>query len=442
MSVKPALMTNATTASFTFAAGETSTYECQLDGGTWTACTSPKDFSGLAEGSHTFNVRATDQAGNPEATAVTYTWMIDTTSPVTTANPAEGTYDSVQNVILSANEPAKIFYTTNGTDATESSLVYSAPIPITVTTTLKFFAEDPAGNAEAVKTAVYRIARIGKGDINGDGSVDLTDAVLAMQVFSDVSHAQIIHKDADVDGDGKIGLPEVIYILQFIAGMRHSTINSDLIADFRFDGNPEDSTGTSGPIFLQNTEYMNDHLYLNGTYGVGFYGSSDNGYTAVARISNFQYETFTVSTDFYALKWGGEFPNDASNILTGGTSYRWLSLNWSDGKLLLTLNNWGFSHLFDNTNLSENKWHNVICSFDLNNKIVITSLDGVILDRINLDDDFTLEILGSEAVDRDKEFTFTNYSNGDVFDGYVDNLKVYNRAFSESEILDLYSATH
>jgi len=81
----------------------------------------------------------------------------DTTAPSTTANPAGGTFTSAQNVTLTANETATIYYTTNGSTPTTSSAVYSSPINISSTTTLKFFAKDTAGNSEAVKTQTYTI---------------------------------------------------------------------------------------------------------------------------------------------------------------------------------------------------------------------------------------------------------------------------------------------
>lgn len=59
-----------------------------------------------------------------------------------------------------------------------------------------------------------------KGDINGDGSVTLADAVSALRVCSGITPASPLNPGGDVDSDKKIGLPEVGYILQKLAGLR------------------------------------------------------------------------------------------------------------------------------------------------------------------------------------------------------------------------------
>jgi hypothetical protein len=82
----------------------------------------------------------------------------DTTAPVTTANPSSKTFSSSFTVALTANEPATIYYTTNGVDPTTTSVngTNTVPnIPISTTTTLKFFAVDSSGNKEAIKTETY-----------------------------------------------------------------------------------------------------------------------------------------------------------------------------------------------------------------------------------------------------------------------------------------------
>ncbi|MEN8241504.1 MAG: choice-of-anchor Q domain-containing protein, partial [Chloroflexota bacterium] len=55
----------------------TAVFECQLDGGGFSACTSPHSFTDLSEGAHTFDVRAVDLAGNTDATPESYTWTIE-----------------------------------------------------------------------------------------------------------------------------------------------------------------------------------------------------------------------------------------------------------------------------------------------------------------------------------------------------------------------------
>jgi subtilisin family serine protease len=124
--------------------------------------------------------------------------LLDLTPPVTTATPSGGTYASPQSVTLAANEPATIYYTTDGSTPTTASPVCAAPIAIPVTTTLKFFARDLAGNSETVRTATYIIdpslpptvqfklsintaagyypVAVATGDFNGDGKPDLATA--------------------------------------------------------------------------------------------------------------------------------------------------------------------------------------------------------------------------------------------------------------------------
>src|SRR6185369_9124204 len=85
---------------------------------------------------------------------------VDNTAPVTTANPSGKTFSSGFTVTLTANEPATIYYTTNGVDPTTTSVngTNTVPnIPISTTTTLKFFAVDSAGNKEAIKTETYTL---------------------------------------------------------------------------------------------------------------------------------------------------------------------------------------------------------------------------------------------------------------------------------------------
>jgi hypothetical protein len=70
-----------TSASFSFGDDEAGvTFECQLDAAAFASCTSPAAYSGLADGSHTFAVRARDAVGNASS-ATSYTWSLQAPRP-------------------------------------------------------------------------------------------------------------------------------------------------------------------------------------------------------------------------------------------------------------------------------------------------------------------------------------------------------------------------
>jgi hypothetical protein len=78
----PTGTTTDSTPTFAFSSSEAgSTFECRLDAGAYVACTSPKAYSGLSTGSHSFSVRAKDAAGNVDASPATRSWTIQSAAP-------------------------------------------------------------------------------------------------------------------------------------------------------------------------------------------------------------------------------------------------------------------------------------------------------------------------------------------------------------------------
>ncbi len=57
--------------------------------------------------------------------------------------------------------------------------------------------------------------QIGPGDVSGDGTVDLRDAILVLKVLAGISDKGI-YTEADVSEDGNIGMEEVIFILRSV----------------------------------------------------------------------------------------------------------------------------------------------------------------------------------------------------------------------------------
>src|SRR5205814_1881358 len=81
-------------------------FECDLDGGGFTACTSPQAYSGLADGSHTFQVRAHDAVGNIDPTPASFAWTVDGTPPDTSieAHPPDPDALPISSFSFSGND--------------------------------------------------------------------------------------------------------------------------------------------------------------------------------------------------------------------------------------------------------------------------------------------------------------------------------------------------
>jgi hypothetical protein len=79
----PSGTVGSSSASFAFSASEAGTaFECSLDGGSFAGCGSPAGYANLADGVHSFAVRAVDAAGNADATPASLSWTVRAALPV------------------------------------------------------------------------------------------------------------------------------------------------------------------------------------------------------------------------------------------------------------------------------------------------------------------------------------------------------------------------
>src|SRR5206468_3168887 len=197
ITANPTDPTTSTSASFSFTSTEgSSTFECQLDGGGYGSCTSPKSCSSLSDGSHTFLVRATDQAGNTDASAASYTWKVDTAAPSSTVsfpvsggsyntsgwnagcatNGLCGTYSDatsgVQKVEISIRQGAgnywsagsfssgsEVWNTISLSGGNWSYMFPASSFPADGSYTIRVKATDNAGNAESPSSRSFTIDR-------------------------------------------------------------------------------------------------------------------------------------------------------------------------------------------------------------------------------------------------------------------------------------------
>ena len=76
-------------ATFTFHGSDTDdSFQCSLDGSPWATCSSPQIYTSLADGTHTFQVRAVDAVSEVDATPASHSFIVEATPPTTTITSA------------------------------------------------------------------------------------------------------------------------------------------------------------------------------------------------------------------------------------------------------------------------------------------------------------------------------------------------------------------
>jgi len=134
--------------------------------------------------------------------------------------------------------------TGNGTidpSAKVTNAVYNTTVAFTLTPDTEYAPTSPAGTcplgsaptdngdgtwlystgaitADCTVEFSFTLAKIG-GDINGDSTVDLIDAILGLQILVGIEPSATVSISADFNDDGRIGLEEVISVLRKMAGL-------------------------------------------------------------------------------------------------------------------------------------------------------------------------------------------------------------------------------
>ncbi len=155
------------TTSFAFSASETASFECKLDSAAFAACTSPQEYAGLADGQHTFQLRATDAAGNVDRTGASRTFTVgDTGVPILTVDkprPRRGQRKAV--VTFGAIDDRTSIGAISYTCALDGGAPAACTSPVTYRRlafgkhNVTVVASDLAGNTSAPATARFKIKR-------------------------------------------------------------------------------------------------------------------------------------------------------------------------------------------------------------------------------------------------------------------------------------------
>ena len=80
--------------------------------------------------------------------------------------------------------------------------------------------EDPLLSNTRIIRSTDRLVVALPGDINLDGRVDLTDALLALQSEAGMDSAEPVHNETEISGDNRVGREEALFAVQAASGSR------------------------------------------------------------------------------------------------------------------------------------------------------------------------------------------------------------------------------
>lgn len=178
------------------------------------------------------------------------------------------------------------------------------------------------------------------------------------------------------------------------------SINYDLIAYYPLSVNGIDTTGNNPEITLQNAPFVNGSVYSDGNY--------QNNIINTPNITDLNLDTFKISVDFMVSE------RLRMPVFVCGTGGRWLGFYLNiDGTVSLLYNN--SNYLPSNLNYQLNQWQNASI---VNNGTTI---------KMYINNNFACEIDANLINPNfwDLKMGTTNYANGNVYKGYLKNIKIY-----------------
>jgi hypothetical protein len=162
LSATPQALTNLTTASFSFSGTGLVSFECQIDNGPYTACTSPQTYNNLTATAHTFRARGTNAINNVSA-PVQFIWTVDNvapTAPVITASVAAVTNLRTANLsFMSTDQTGVTAYLCSANNSAFSNC--TSPISLNNLAdgvyNYRIQARDGAGNVSAISSYSWTV---------------------------------------------------------------------------------------------------------------------------------------------------------------------------------------------------------------------------------------------------------------------------------------------
>ncbi len=226
----------------------------------------------------------------------------------------------------------------------------------------------------------------------------------------------------------KVDLTSMLPLLLFDDEPTPPTLPTDgLVVHYKFDGNMNDSSGNG---------YNVDGGGLNYSTGIDNQAGDFDGVddwislNAISNANNFN-DKFSVSVYF---KTQASPANVFGNIIfsmhssIGDNIFRIGTA--TAGEIFVSPK--GSAHLLSGSGYNDDKFHHLVVT--LNDGVVEIYIDNIKINTIN-DNNFELSDSARMSIGQDYDGSTTT----DFFNGLIDELRVYNRALTETEVSILYN---
>ncbi|SEC07154.1 chitobiase/beta-hexosaminidase C-terminal domain-containing protein [Paenibacillus sp. GP183] len=244
----------------------------------------------------------------------------DTTPPVITASPNGGLFNSTQNVTLSSNKSAVIYYTTDGTTPTTSSSIYTIALSIPSTTKIKYFGKDTAGNVSTVQTTLYTIDTVvpvvTSSPVGGlfnapqsvtlsanktvtiyyslDGTTPTTGSSVYSSALNITSTTTLKYFGKDTAGNSS-SIQSSVYTIDTVAPNPVTLLTAGTITSSAI---PISWTlSTSGDVANYEVAYSTDNFAMNTVIASAAVNAKSTSYTVTGLTANTAYTVRVVSID-------------------------------------------------------------------------------------------------------------------------------------------------
>ena len=232
-------------------------------------------------------------------------------------------------------------------------------------------------------------------------------------------------------------------------------INNGLVACYPFNGNANDESGNvfNGNIIGAGSDSdrfdnPNSAFSFNGTNQYIRLGDILDSVFARNPISQFSISGWAKTNTLTAFAGGGIIIGKLSG---GGTNgYQWAINHDNDGKVravVAKLNATNFIEVQSTSVIPVNNWFHFVLTFDGNQ--IETNSVNIFVDTIQGNTYRDIGTLGTRTINTDQELTigaghaFGNPSQlNNQYNGTIDDIKIYNRVLTFTDISELYNCTN